>query len=122
MDLSKRVLARRERKSARPRWQGRRVPGSKKVRQGRPPEGHPPREGNALRGLPFPGGQPRRWEALRRDAGRREDSLRRLSWGLRRTGDPAAFRRNQPRLSSDGLRTALSEAPRQDLSTVGAGR
>ena len=40
---------------------------SGEVRQGRPPEGHPPREGDALRRLPLRAGRPRRRPALRRD-------------------------------------------------------
>ena len=50
----------------------------RQVQEGGPPEGHPPREGDALRGLPLQAGQPRQRQALRRAAGGRRDRLHRL--------------------------------------------
>ena len=46
----------------------------REIQEGRPPEGHPPREGDALRGLPLQAGQPRQRPALRRARGRRSRS------------------------------------------------
>ena len=49
-----------------------------KFGEGGAPEGHPPREGDALRRLPLQAGQPRQRQAVRRDAQRGRDRLRRL--------------------------------------------
>ena len=52
------------------------APTIREVQQGRPPEGHPPREGHALRRLPLPAGRPRRRQDLRRVPRRGRDRLR----------------------------------------------
>ena len=54
----------------------RRIP--ERFNEGGPPQGHPPREGDALLGLPLQAGHPRQRQALRRDARGRRDRLRRL--------------------------------------------
>ena len=74
---------------------GRRRP--REVQEGRPPEGHPPREGDALRGLPLQAGQPRRRQALRRAAGRGRDRLHRLPRHDQGGGDPGHHRPRLPR-------------------------
>ena len=68
----------RQRQPARHGRQDRPARGSRAVRQGGAPEGHPPRKGDAVRRLPLRPGQPRQRQAVRRDAERRRDRLRRL--------------------------------------------
>ena len=70
----------RQRQPARQGRQDRPARRSRAVRQGRPPEGHPPREGDAVQRLPLRPGQSRQRQAVRRDAQRRRDRLRGLPW------------------------------------------
>ena len=63
--------ARRERQAGCVRRSG-------EIQESRAPEGHPPRERHALHRLPLRAGQPRQRQALRRNAERRRDRLRRL--------------------------------------------
>ena len=51
---------------------------SEEIRQGRAPRGHSPAKRNAVRGLPFRAGQPRRRKTLRRAARGHRTRLRRL--------------------------------------------
>ena len=61
---------------------------SRPLQEGRASEGHPPREGDALRGLPLQAGRPRQRQALRRDArGRSRSPVSDCHGTIRRPGE-----------------------------------
>ncbi len=67
-----------------------------KFQKRRAPQGHPPREGHALRGLPLQAGCARQRQTLRRSPRRRRDRMRRLPrhiHALTRRADAAARQR-----------------------------
>ncbi len=122
LDLPQRVLAQREGQPARRRGPADRLRQPQEVRGGRAPQGHPPREGDALRRLPLPRRQSRRRQSLRRDASRDQGPLRRLPRRLRPARDPDPLRRDRPDEARDAVRTEVPEAPRQGPAAVGARR
>ena len=71
MGVPRRLQERPRGAPPRPGGQGRRRQRYREVQEGRPPQGHPPREGDALRGLPLQAGQPRQHQALHASRGRR---------------------------------------------------
>ena len=95
--------------------QDRRRRRSRQVPEGRPHEGHPPREGDALRGLPLQAGQPRQRQALRRAARGDRDRLRRLPRHRRRSRRPSIT--SGPASAGHRTSAALSHALRRSRAS-----
>ena len=78
LDFPRRLQARSQGQPARRGRQDSLVRRSRQIRKGRAPQRHPSGKGHALHRLPLRAGQPRQWQALRRNAQRHRDRLRRL--------------------------------------------
>ena len=112
LGVPQRLQGRPQGPPARRRRQGRGRRGPRPLQEGGAPQGHPPREGDALLGLPLQAGQPRQRQAVRRDAGRRRDHLRRLPRQHQGEGEPQDLgpgrpgRRHRPVAADDAVRAA----------------
>ena len=118
LDLPRRLQARSQGQAARRRRQDRRRRRSGQVLEGRAPQGHPPRERACSASIAISTGQPRQRQALRRNAQRRRDRLRRLP---RHDSESRDARHERPRRARRRhARSSAAHAVRRSAASSGA--
>ena len=125
LDADGKIVAPDDPEKWRKAGEGKFVAARHQPRQDRPPDGHPRREGHAMRRLPFRAGQPRQRLDLWRGRQRGRDRLQGLPRHRRRLSDPAAprARPRRPRATTSrcsATRTASAASNGSRTTTAAA--